>query len=270
VQKASTEVAVEFKSIKESAVLAGKYVETGTMKRLIDAAIEKHVIKEGSIKPSKIVSRVKRDNLLGEAKQKQSPLRDLEPLLLQWCLKMARIGMALTFPNVVGLAKELIADTSSKKLLIEFKKKRGLQTKHGEELLLGKSWYQGFMNRNKPTLRRGCCKVKDIKRRSWCTFEHFLNMYNGVYEAMVEAKIAETVTSEIMYDENGDETDDVTKMYGRPTKYKLTRPAKLLFVDETGCNTNQKDDGCNGGELFVLPTDGLEFGVWSCWSHYQH
>jgi hypothetical protein len=29
----------------------------------------------------------------------------------------------------------------------------------------------------------------------------------------------------------------------------------VLFVDETGCNTNQKDDGHVGGKLFVLPTD---------------
>jgi hypothetical protein len=41
----------------------------------------------------------------------------------------------------------------------------------------------------------------------------------------------------------------------------LEHPEYLLFVDETGCNTNQKDDGNAGGELFVLPVDGEEFGV---------
>ena len=38
-----------------------------------------------------------------------------------------------------------------------------------------------------------------------------------------------------------------------PTKYKLTRPEFLLFVDETGCNTNQLNDGKVGGELFIMP-----------------
>jgi hypothetical protein len=46
-----------------------------------------------------------------------------------------------------------------------------------------------------------------------------------------------------MLDKSGNRVDDVDKMLGRPTKYELLHPAKFLFVDETGCNTNQKDDG---------------------------
>jgi hypothetical protein len=39
-------------------------------------------------------------------------------------------------------------------------------------------------------------------------------------------------------------------------------PENILFVDETGSNTNMKQDGLVGGELHVLPTDtSKEFGV---------
>jgi hypothetical protein len=55
-----------------------------------------------------------------------------------------------------------------------------------------------------------------------------------------------------MYDKEGKETDDESKMFGRPTKMVLEHPEYLLFVDETGCNTNQKEDKYVGGELFVL------------------
>ena len=54
-----------------------------------------------------------------------------------------------------------------------------------------------------------------------------MNMYENVYERMVEAGIAEKEDEEIVYEA------------GLPSKYKLTLPEYLLFVDETGCNTNQ-------------------------------
>jgi hypothetical protein len=82
-------------------------------------------------------------------------------------------------------------------------------------------------------------------------------MYAKVYEAFVQAGIAEKLEEDIMYDAEGQITTDVSKLYGRPTKYKMQHPEYLLFVDETGCNTNQKTDGNNGGELFVLPCHGV-------------
>jgi hypothetical protein len=42
---------------------------------------------------------------------------------------------------------------------------------------------------------------------------------------------------------------------GLPSKYTLTLPEYLLFVDETGCNTNQLNDGKVGGEVFIMPKD---------------
>jgi hypothetical protein len=41
----------------------------------------------------------------------------------------------------------------------------------------------------------------------------------------------------------------------------LTRQVVTIFVDATGCNTNQKQDGNIGGELFVLPTTSSVNGV---------
>jgi hypothetical protein len=42
----------------------------------------------------------------------------------------------------------------------------------------------------------------------------------------------------------------------------VTKPEQILFVDETGSNTNQKEDGFAGGQRYVLPNDGMhEEGV---------
>jgi hypothetical protein len=119
--------------------------------------------------------------------------------------------------------------------------------------MLVKSWYQGFMRRNSDTLKRGRCRVLDTNHHTWCTYENFERMFEGVYAAMVEAGIAEKVEEKVMYDDRGQITNDVSKMVGQPTNFILKHPEYLLFVDETGCNTNQKDDKYVGGEQFILP-----------------
>jgi hypothetical protein len=65
----------------------------------------------------------------------------------------------------------------------------------------------------------------------------------------------------VMYNNMGEITTEKSEMVGRPTKYKLIHPDHILFVDETGCNTNMKQDGHVGGELFVLPMDYMDCGV---------
>jgi hypothetical protein len=62
-----------------------------------------------------------------------------------------------------------------------------------------------------------------------------------------------------MRDKEGNEVDeDPAKMYGRPSTYHMLRLDWCVFVDETGCNTNQKNDGCRFGELFVVPVEQAE------------
>jgi hypothetical protein len=74
-------------------------------------------------------------------------------------------------------------------------------------------------------------------------------MYENVYEEMVKAGIAEEKEEEIEYET------------GLSSKFQLTKSEFLLFVDETGCNTNQLNDGRVGGELFVVPKIDNEAGA---------
>jgi hypothetical protein len=69
---------------------------------------------------------------------------------------------------------------------------------------------------------------------------------------MVDAGIAVRLDEEIMYNKHGEETTKIDELNGHATKYKITHPEYLLFVDKTGCNTNMKEDGFAGGQLFVL------------------
>jgi hypothetical protein len=122
--------------------------------------------------------------------------------------------------------------------LEKFKKKRKLKTREGGRTIVGVRWYKSFMKRNKDKLKRARCKVKDQKRRIWCTYENFSLMYDAVYSAMVEAKIVEKLDNEIMYDVSGNETDDVKKWWdNQQLTVCLTQRTSCLWMRQEAIQT---------------------------------
>jgi hypothetical protein len=121
---ATNQVCLSYKQVKEAARSMGEKCSNGTLEQLIESAEIKYGLKKGDIKPGLVSSRVKRNKLSGKRHQQISPLADIEPLIVEWCLRMARIGMALTKSNVVALATDLIAGTVHARKLKRFKKKK--------------------------------------------------------------------------------------------------------------------------------------------------
>jgi hypothetical protein len=120
-----------------------------------------------------------------------------------------------------------------------YKRQRKIVSKR----LVGKRWYKGLIKRYGSLLKRACCYNKDGKRHTLCTSENFHNMYESVYSEMVEASVAIKLDDEIILDIDGNQVFDEEQMYGRITKYLITKPENVLLVDKTGCNTDQKEDG---------------------------
>jgi hypothetical protein len=156
------------------------------------------------------------------------------------------------------LMNYLIGDTVHANKLKAYKLKRGLT--YNEDNLDGEGWYCGFMNRNSDLIKMKCCTVQDSKRHTYCTFDNIFQMYDDVYKRMVESSVAKELDHEVMLDKDGNIVADKEKMSGRPTNYIVTKPEQIMFVDETGSNTNQKD-GYAGGQWYLLPNDGTHEGV---------
>jgi hypothetical protein len=131
VQQALLTISSKYAELRDSAKAnpESNYVEKGTLAALIQSTTMELGLPEGIIKKQTILSRLRRNNLTGFAHQKVSPLDAMEPLLVEWCIKMAKIGQALTKENVMDLATELIEGTEHANKLEEFKKKRNLRTK---------------------------------------------------------------------------------------------------------------------------------------------
>jgi len=173
-----------------------------------------------------------------------SPIHDVEPTLCDFCICLGKMGNPLTKTTIIELANDLIAETEYQEKIKECK---GLRKLNSTEKL-GDAWYRGFMSRYSDKLTQSGTTIKDTKRNTWVTKENFQIMYESVYEAMVTAGVAQK------------EDEEITYGTGLPSRYRLTKPEYVLFMDETGCNTNQLNDGRVGGELFIVPKADNEAG----------
>jgi hypothetical protein len=125
--------------------------------------------------------------------------------------------------------------------------------------IVGRRWYYGFMECNKDLIRRQRGRVVDITRHTWCTFDHFSDMYDNNYARMVECGIAVELDEEVYMDKQGNVVSkNDENVYGQPSKYRITHPELLIMADECGSSTNQTSDGQVGRQQFVLPLDMVD------------
>jgi hypothetical protein len=257
---ARTEAAKLYAIEKSKAMKSGATLKEGTLKSIVEQVEKNRSLTHGTLPVETIRSRSKRDNLLGVAWQRTSPLELVEPLLVQYCCKLANIGSPLCKEQVIGLMESLIYKSIHYDNLVEFKKRLKLHVpmlddEGDRSNLLGRRWYDGFLKRNSDKIIRGKGRIKDIKRHTWCTYGNFVDMYDSVYNAMCLAKVAVKLDEETMFNIKGERVETPDLSFGRPTKYQVVRPEQIVFVDETGCNTSQKEDGNVGGQRFILPKE---------------
>lgn len=259
--EATTECAMLYKDMQEQAKASGKRNGSrGSLKKLIKETEDKYGLLNGTIKSETISKRVYRNNLTGYKYQSTSPVAQMEPVLCDYCIRLCKIGKALDKKQVMLLANSLITRSGWENQVIDWKKSQGMYDP--DKPLLGKKWYHAFLKRYKHKIRRGRCKIQDVNRKSWCTYDHFEAMYMDVYETMVKAGVAGRLDEAVWLNKEGCiVAEDDAEKFGRKTRYMMEHPEWCLFADETGCNTNQKEDGYRGGQLFVLENGCEEGGL---------
>ena len=72
---------------------------------------------------------------------------------------------------------------------------------------------------------------------------------------MVESKVAVKLENVVRYDAQGNITTNPDLAYGLPTNYQLIKSKNVLFVNETGKNTNQIIDCQIGGQRNIVSAD---------------
>jgi hypothetical protein len=265
--KAITDAAILFKLEKEAAENKKQQVKKGVLQKIVKTIEMERGIPDNTIPVKTIRNRVLRNNVTACKKSSLSPLMNVEKIIVEYCVRLARIGNALNKDQVMSLAEDVIHGTQAATKLAEYKTKRQItdiyheQFENQRKVRVGEGWYKNFMRRNKDKIKRQRLKVKDRQRLTYCTYPNFQIMYETVYEDMVNCGIAIKMDEEVLVNLKGEIIYNKQESDGLPTHYLMTNPNLIVFVDETGSNTNQKSDPLRGNEKRIVPINGDGFGL---------
>ena len=115
------------------------------------------------------------------------------------------------------------------------------------------------MIRNRYDLRKVHSSVGDENRVTWNRFKYYQMMYYSVYNRMVEAGVARRSDTKMWFDVDGNRVEENSpERFGQGTHHVITDPEWILFVDETGANTNMKKDGRIGRSQYIVGKNQIE------------
>jgi hypothetical protein len=176
----------------------------------------------------------------------------VEKLVVSMILRRAAMRQPYTVQECLELANSLIDKYVTQVQLVQWKRKMlGRNFKEDNAGSVGLKWWRNFVRRNKCHLSIRKAVRFDMKRNEWCKSDNFIQIYDVIYENLAEKGLAEKWEEQKMLDKEGNIVMDEEHMYGCPTKYNLTHPEKLIFVDEVGDNTSQANDGNKTGTKYV-------------------
>ena len=109
------------------------------------------------------------------------------------------------------------------------------------------------MRRNKDQLENRRVQKQHQLIKYWTTHENFVTMYDRVYPAMVDAKVATPMDESDYYFINryGTLVTTQEEAADRQIKHHICHPQYVIFVDQLGTDINQMDDGNNGGQSYI-------------------
>jgi hypothetical protein len=153
VNKATTDAASIFFR-KKQAEKNNKYVSKGILKNIIKEIEQERGIPPNTIPINTIRNRVLRHNESAISKPSISPLKDVEKISVEYCIRLAQIGNALTKDQVISLAEDVIQGTPIE--LASFKKQRKISTifDNQQRVIVGVGWYKNVMKRNKDKIKQ--------------------------------------------------------------------------------------------------------------------
>ena len=235
---AKNEIAQTYFEAKSKASKNGKRLEDGWLQKVVDEVKERRGIDESIPLSLKTIRNRVKTVVLHPGRQ--SLMAPVEPKLVELVLAMAKIRRCMTVSETLGLANDLIKNTPLEKKILEWKKNTlHLDVKKGEPVL-GRKYWALFKKRweHKLVSKRGQKFAMD--RNNALTYSNVCQMYEDVYESMVDAGVAIKLKE-----------PSLNEVGNFKCNYQLTHPEMCLVVDEVGANLNQKDDGHVGGQKFM-------------------
>jgi hypothetical protein len=120
VKDASTEATTLCFNAKTAAKTSSKPVAHGTFKKNIKETETNFMLDEGTLKFETIRLRILSKQLTAYCHQKVSPITEVEHLIVDCCIRLSKMGEALTKFEVMELADDILLHTIHAERLREF------------------------------------------------------------------------------------------------------------------------------------------------------
>ena len=108
--------------------------------------------------------RVFRKNVDGLGNSQTTPMLDVEPILLEFCLQLDRMNQSIDKKTFLLLANSLIRGTQTERKVIDWKHKHLGYDKNATSADLGSRYYYQFLKRHSDQLWSSSPKALDIQR----------------------------------------------------------------------------------------------------------
>ena len=186
----------------------------------------------------------------------ESPLKDVENVVVELCIALNKIGQPLSARQGLELTNSIIDGTDIQDFLINWKDTNGLTYENlQKKKRVGKGYWRKVRKRNKHKL--DCKKGKrwHTEKARWSKRKYVEDMFRDAYDTCILAKLARRLEKPVMRDAEGNIVTSEKDSYGEPCDIEIMHPDHLLFADETGCNTNQRDDKNISGTQYLCGKD---------------
>jgi hypothetical protein len=167
----------------------GGRLEKHALRDIIEAAKKKFNVEDLLIGEHMIKERASRGQSRNPTGRGPStPMLEIEPLLVTFCICMQRIGQPLGQEQFLELANSLIKGSPIEAKVLA--SKRGGTSGAAN----GTRYYKNFMKRNSKELSSKCPRKFPADRTKWTTHSNISAMYDMVYAVLVEAGVARSAT----------------------------------------------------------------------------
>jgi hypothetical protein len=241
---AQTIAATKLQEIKKTQVSKKKLVNGTVDNVIIDSLTEVGLPLEYKSLISKacIETRVRRNNVLGYkgSFSQSSPMAPMEPMLVMFCQHLNRMAKSINEKEFLALANDIIDNTPTADSVKQFHRVICGTDEEGKRL--GRKYFENFMQRHKDIVHTKKLHKRCVNRLEWAIYENVEKMYSLVYKEMVAAGVATQLDEPIYFDKVNNIVGEGDEHFGTLSDVQVTDPSYILFVDETGSNTNMRKD----------------------------
>jgi hypothetical protein len=186
----------------------------------------------------------------------EPPMISIEAHLLAVILRRPALRQPVSCGEGIELANSMIEGMESQVAFMELKKNHLKNGPQDDTFgTLGQRYWQNFCRRNADVITSKNAVRFDSKRDDWCRLENFADMYDVVFEKLVQSGVAEKLDHFGWRDIENNIVNTEAEACGRQTGYSLVHPDKLVFFEEVGENILQSGDGNDGGHKFMVAKD---------------